>query len=248
MLGKHPVLSRALVLCLLSVSVMPLHGRSWSSRLADGDRIEVDSNTNRVTVFSKGGVSSPLWDGVHRLEDGSTITIRSGIMVPNREVLELRQRVPEPGAAEIGASCQQLVRKVCGLHDECASHPACGPARQLLQMQRNEGQEAAAHPEPAATPWTSRQCQQALEDEAFFAPCDQPQRSQHPTPCEQLFDKVCGGQNQCAHEPRCPLVKQMLDMEAEERQAATNPDAFTFTSGQCQEALADEVFFNPCQH
>ncbi|MGF1613584.1 MAG: hypothetical protein ACFCVA_06615 [Gammaproteobacteria bacterium] len=236
-----------LVYLLMGIVAVSVSAASWTSRLADGRRIQVDPNTNRVTVFPERGNAQQLWDGVHRLEDGSTITIRSGVMVPTKAIVELRQRLPTPHLPESDALCQQLVRKVCGLHDECVDRPACAPARQLLQMSQDPARDAAEEPDPGATPWALEQCRQALQDEAFFAACDKAQRGKAPTPCEQLLDKVCGPQQECRQQPRCSLAKQMLEMEAEERRSATNPDALTFTSHQCQEALDDEEFFNPCQ-
>lgn len=234
------------LLGLLSLLASTADAVSWSSRLADGKRIQVDPDTNRVTVFRDEGHSQQLWDGVHRLEDGSTITIRSGVMVPNKAIVELRQRLPSPDVPQSDAPCQQLVRKVCGLHDECAHQSACGPARQLLQMSQDEAPQAT-DPDSTTTRWALEQCQQALADEAYFNPCTKLQRGKSSTPCEELFDKVCGGHQECRQQPRCPLATQMLDMEAKERRAAVDPDALTFTSDQCREALGDEEFFNPCQ-
>lgn len=232
---------------LMAVIAITANAASWTSRLSDGRPIQVDPNTNRVIVFPEEGNSRQLWDGVHRLEDGSTITIRSGVMVPNKAIVELRQQLPSPPVAESDEPCQRLVRKVCGLHDECADAAACGPARQLLQMNQDQAQEALAYPDATATHWALQQCRDALADEAFFTACDKPQRGKKATPCEQLFDKVCAPHQGCRQQPRCPLAKQMLDMETDERRAAPDPDALTVTSSQCREALGDEEFFEPCQ-
>ncbi len=235
------------LLGLLGLLAIAANAASWNSRLADGRRIQVDPTTNRVTVFPEQGDARQLWDGVHRLQDGSTITIRSGVMVPNKAIVGLRGRLLSPDVAESDAPCQRLVRKVCGLHDECQTHPACGPARQLLQMSQQQAQQTSGNRDPEATQWGLEQCRVALADPAFFASCDKIQRGATLTPCERLLDKVCGPHQECRQQPRCPLAKQMLDMEAGERGAATDPDAATFTSSQCREALADEDFFNPCQ-
>lgn len=235
------------LLCFIALVATTADAASWTNRLADGRRIQVDPNTNRVTVFPEEGTRRQLWDGVHRLEDGSTITIRSGVMVPNKAIVELRQHLPSPPTAESAVPCQRLVRKVCGLHDECADHAACEPARQLQQMSQDQAQEALDYPNATTPPWASEQCRDALADEAFFTACGKLQRGKKSTPCEQLFDKVCGAHQECRQQSRCPLAKQMIDMEAGERRAATDPDALTFTSSQCREALGDEEFFEPCQ-
>lgn len=226
-------------------------GESWSSRLQDGRPIKVNPSTNKVTVFSREGLATPLWDGVHRLEDGSTITVRSGVMVPNREVLDLRRRPRSETAVEVtqedAAPCRLLVRKVCGLTDECADSAPCGPARQLLRMREQETRGGVSAPHMERPMLTLRQCQEALLDEAFFAPCaGQASAAKKPTACQRLRNKVCGTTNQCSDGPGCGPATQLLELETQERYASVNPDSPTFSSGQCLEALQDEGFFAPC--
>ena len=240
------------VIVLLAFSPASIaFGPVWENRLQDGSRIQVDPATNRIMVFSRRGVATPLWDGVHRLADGSSITVRSGIMVPNTEVLERRQLpqrgVRKPGVQETYSPCRQLVRKVCGLHDECADHPVCGPAKQLLRAQQEEVPEAdpSALADPGAL--TVRQCEEALRDEEFFVACgeERPRRA-IVTSCRRLRDKVCGAENQCGSQPACPPARQLLELENTERNGAPDPDAPTRSSIQCVEALRDEQFFTPC--
>jgi len=123
---------------------------------------------------------SQLWDGVHQLEDGSTITIHSGTAVPNQGILRARQQPsqPEPeeagqwsGAPIVGYSpCERLVRRVCGVNQTCSSARACGPARQLLNMEQSERK---ANPSPNYMTPASGQCQQADKDRVYFATCTQ---------------------------------------------------------------------------
>jgi hypothetical protein len=70
-----------------------------------------------------------------------------------------------PTATE--TACKKLVVTVCGSAGQCNSAPACGPARQLLQMENGERLQSA---DPAAVTPTGAQCEKAL-DNAFFKPC-----------------------------------------------------------------------------
>ncbi|MGD8615561.1 MAG: hypothetical protein PVI91_07870 [Gammaproteobacteria bacterium] len=254
------------LLCAVSIP-LALQAAQWSGKLKGGGKVTVDPRTNRIMV-EKNGVQTQLWDGVHRLQDGSSITVHSGQVVPNQEILRAREGrgVPEEGegtAAEmwIGAPivgyspCEKLVRRVCGEAAECADSPGCPPARQLLQM---EEQERAADPTPNRMTYASGQCQEADRDREFFATCGAPpgqlgQASKEqpyapPPPCQLLVDKVCGGNNACAGETACDAARQLLDMAAEERGSGKPAagGAPTPTDHQCTEALNDDGFFKPC--
>ncbi len=166
-------------LLLLWLALASLSARAeWTSELAGGGRVSVDPATNRATV-TRGGVTTPLWDGVHRLKDGSAITVRSGQVVPNAGILRERHpRPPEPrpdearkwvGQPIVGASpCERLVRNVCGDQGECAGAPACAPARHLLVEERRERSQS---PTPDRMTYSSGQCRVAAGDKAFFRAC-----------------------------------------------------------------------------
>jgi hypothetical protein len=149
----------------------------WTSQLEAGGKVSVDPTTNRATV-TRQGVSTPLWDGVHRLQDGSVITVRSGQVVPNEEILRAREPAPEAvtdeaqawvGTPFVGLSpCEKLVRRVCGDVQQCSQAPACDPAQQLLDMER---QERANSRNPGSMTYSSGQCQEAARDTEFFRQC-----------------------------------------------------------------------------
>jgi hypothetical protein len=149
----------------------------WTSQLEAGGKVSVDPTTNRATV-TRQGVSTPLWDGVHRLQDGSVITVRSGQVVPNEEILRAREQRPKAltdeaqawvGTPIVGLSpCEKLVRRVCGDTQQCSQAPACDPARQLLDMER---QERANSTHPGSMTYSSGQCQEATRDTEFFRQC-----------------------------------------------------------------------------
>jgi hypothetical protein len=148
----------------------------WTARLEGGGTVRVDPQTNRPVLIEK-GIETQLWDGVHRLEDGSELTVRAGRVIPNEEILRSREptaEAPEAGGPQAGAPlegpspCERLVRRVCGEQGQCRDARGCDPARQLLDMER---QEQAAAGEPRRETFTSGKCREALGDLDFFAPC-----------------------------------------------------------------------------
>jgi len=165
---------------LLMVLVLPvsrLLAADWTSRLQDGSTVRVDPETNRATV-TRGGVTTPLWDGTHRLQDGSMLITRGGVATPNAAIVESRRQPPPEvedweDAPIVGYSpCEQLVRMVCGRDNQCQTAEACGPARQLLDMER--GERTASH-NPGLMTFTSGQCLKAQDDREFFLPCTLPE-------------------------------------------------------------------------
>ena len=106
-----------------SLLALTAHAEQWATRLETGAGVRVDPSTNRAVVNWR-GAETQLWDGIHRLEDGSTLIVRDGRVVPNENILQAR-RAPGPettpsdweGVPIAGYSpCEQLVRKVwrCG--------------------------------------------------------------------------------------------------------------------------------------
>ena len=260
------LLSAAMVLLAFAWGIAP--AAEWSSRLKGGGQVTVDPRTNRITV-QRNGVETQLWDGVHRLEDGSSITVRSGQVVPNQGILRSRTQPDMPEEAEgpgaemwIGAPivghspCEKLVRRVCGEGQQCGQQEGCGVALQLLQM---EQQERAAEATANRMTYSSGQCQEADRDRQLFASCgaqaspwagrDEPEPYMPPSPCKLLVDKVCGGQAACGTETACDAAQQLLGMAQEERGASRGRAATGSTAmdHRCTEALADEAFFKPCR-
>jgi len=149
----------------------------WSSSLEGGGTVTVDPNTNRATV-TRGGVSTTLWDGVHRLSDGSTITVRAGQAMPNDAIIKSRRQLQEPiddpamgwvGSPIVGLSpCEQLERKVCGVNGLCKQAEACGISQQLL---KNERDERADSTNPDVMTYSSGRCGESLRDAIYFKAC-----------------------------------------------------------------------------
>ncbi len=211
---------------------------AWQGALRDGSQISIDPSTNKVTR-SWQGESGQLWDGVHQLDNGAVIIVRDGIVVKDQAILNIQQ---EQERKQIEEACVLLVRKVCGPRDECNSHPACDPARQLLAMEQDELRKSWS----GTIPETSKQCLQAMNRETFFKPCTKRGAGAPLSPCEKLQLRVCGDENQCADSEACDAAGQLFKMEMEDRY--NFPGNTSLSSKQCSDVLHDEGFFHPCNN
>jgi hypothetical protein len=165
------------VLALLAILTLPAHATGPTYTLPDGSPVTVDPQTRRATV-TRGGASSPLWDGTHHMQDGTTVIIRDGVaVVPGGLPQEPNQlQPPRKDTAEtwVGAPiggyspCERLARAVCGREDQCADAEDCNMAQQLLDM---EQKERAAAENPNRMTYTSGQCQEAWPDRKQFPEC-----------------------------------------------------------------------------
>jgi hypothetical protein len=252
-------------LCVLVCFSVTPDAAEWTGRLYGGGDIRVDPSTNRATI-QRGGVEAPLWDGTHVLEDGSTLIVRSGTVVPTQRILE-SGRVTEMdqardwvGKAIVGYSpCERLVRRVCGDTQQCRSGTPCSVAEQLQGMEK---EERAASDNPNLMTYTSDQCEQSLNDRTYFQACGEPARGL-PEPeksaalpqarvlgetaaCQELVNKVCGAESRCAEAPSCGPARQLLEMATGETAAVDTSEAQRSPETQCREALSDEGFFAPC--
>jgi hypothetical protein len=167
--------SMARILLLLLLPAYSALAAARTFHLQDGAAVSVDPDTNRATV-TRDGVSTPLWDGAHRMQDGSVLIINRGVAVPNKAVLE-PEPLPPPeiqeweGAPIVGYSpCEKLVRRVCGKEDQCGQVEGCNLARQLLDMEEDE--RAASENRNRMT-YTSGQCQTVITDASLFPLCAQ---------------------------------------------------------------------------
>ena len=158
---------------VLGLSVTTATNADWTSGMQGGGTVTVDPDTRRATI-TRDGVTSPLWNGTHRLQDGSVLIINHGAVVPNEAMDSPRQLPPVEtsdweGAPIVGYSpCERLTRHVCGKQDECAVAVACDPARQLLAMEQEERAQADS---PSRMTYTSGQCLEALKDTVYFSVC-----------------------------------------------------------------------------
>jgi hypothetical protein len=166
-------LSTMLLAVVLGLSATLVTAADWTTNLQGGGVVTVDPDTQRATI-TRDGVTSPLWSGVHRMEDGSVLIINHGTAVPGEPPARPRQLPPAEaddweGMPIAGYSpCEQLTRHVCGMHDECASAEACDSARQLQAMEQQERQAAVS---ASRMTYTSGQCLQASKDVAYFSAC-----------------------------------------------------------------------------
>ncbi|WP_133512537.1 hypothetical protein [Candidatus Thiosymbion oneisti] len=233
-----------LVICLPVAAIGSVRADPWTGTLQDGSRLKVDPDSHRAMRYYKGGVA-PLWDGTHRLEDGSVVIIRDGQAIPTESMINSWAEEPgsEPGMGT--RYCDQLVRKVCGFHDECRHGQPCILARQLLGMER----EQQGRTPGAAAPWpltpSAGECREALSNPAFPA-CDSSTPGSEQTACRKLVEKVCGEADQCEAHQACNPARQLLQMESDERLRSADPEALTPTGAECEKAM-DNAFFEPCR-
>jgi hypothetical protein len=170
--GSAPMRCFSLLL-LLMLPAGAVLAAGWTSQLQGGGTVTVDPNTNRATV-TQGGVTSQLWDGAHRLQDGTILITNRGVAIPNESILESRQIQPPEteeweGVRIVGTSpCERLVRRVCGDKNQCGEAEACNPSHQLLDM---ETEERNASKNRGLMSYTSGQCLRALKERGFFASC-----------------------------------------------------------------------------
>lgn len=217
---------------------------TWSRAGGRGEAISIDPATQRATVTGADGASRPLWDGVHRLEDGRTLIIRSGVAVQDVDMSASKRepmRIQED--AEGVSPCVALIRRVCGLTDECGKEDACDLARQLLQFEEEERQERPDIPPQTAL----RQCRDALSSPTSFPGCPANVALSEDSPCKSLLRRVCGKANECGDSPPCKAARQLAEMEIEERLSAAHPELNPRAAGQCTQALLDKEFFLPCR-
>lgn len=206
--------------------------------------LQVDPSTHRPMRYYDGGVA-PLWDGTHHLEDGSVVIVRDGQVVPTEGMINT-------WAIEAGAEptmrehhCDQLVRKVCGFHNECATAHPCTLANQLLRMEREEQRRAPLGSGPFPQTESSSECLSAMSNPAFPA-CKASVPEAKETPCKKLVERVCGKDDRCSASPACDPTRQLLKMETEERLESADPDAKTGMGVECERAR-DNAFFTPCE-
>ena len=147
------------------------------------------------------------------------------------------------GGAIASSACVELVIKVCGFNGECKEAPPCSPARQLMQLEKDEAWQTRSQ----GPNQTTAQCRQALDNESYFVRCDVKRPSKTPTACEILANQVCGDSNQCAESEPCSAATQLLSMETQERLISRTPERPTYTSNKCRELTKGSEFFIPCR-
>jgi hypothetical protein len=222
----------------------PVPAGSWTGTLQDGSVLQVDPSTHRPMRYYDGGVA-PLWDGTHRLEDGSVVIVRDGSVVPTEGMMDTWAAEPGSKPEMRERYCEQLVRKVCGFGDECARAQPCVLAQQLLRMERDEQRRAPLGSGPYPHTTSSGDCLDALSNPAFPA-CKASVPVLKETSCKKLVDRVCGDNDRCATSQSCDAARQLLRMETEERLESADPEAKTPMGAECDRAEGNP-YFKSCQ-
>jgi len=227
-----PLLRMLLLLPVLAV-LCAAADEDWRGTLEDGSHIEIDSATNKATRV-RGEERIPLWDGVHRLSNGAVVIVRGGVVIRDTAIIEVQR---EQAHDRLSGSCMRLVRKVCGLHDECGSHPACDPARQMLALERQELSESGS----GTVLESAAMCLEALGQEDYFRSCGLAGVSV----CEGLVARVCGHRGECDASEACSAARQLFAMERQDR--FEMPDEESPAGAQCRDVLRREpAFFRAC--
>jgi hypothetical protein len=228
------------LLLVFGACCAPLAADNWQGRLQSGAGISVDPQTHRV-LRDDGGNARPMWDGVHRLEDGSTIIVRDGIAIPTEQMYRAWKGEVRPRPAFEARFCNQLVRKTCGFDLGCNNSASCLRARSMLsdeaRAQQSLPASAGVHPQTEA----GERCRTALRDPAFMT-CASLESSLGDSRCRDLVDQVCGAERRCAGAGACDAAEQLLRMETEVRLENDDPSAPSSIGRQCVEAMSNDFF------
>jgi len=229
---------------LLVASIGLARADSWTGTLQDGSVLKVDPYSRRAMCYYNGGVV-PLWDGTHRLEDGSVVIVRDGQAVPTESMMDSWIGKPGSEPSIRDRYCDQLVRKVCGFHDECRRDQPCILARQLRGMEREQQRRTPVGAGSWPNTPSGGECRDALANPAFPS-CSSSTPGSEQTACRKLVDQVCGDTDQCETARACDPARQLLQMESDERLESADPEALTPTGAECEKAM-DNAFFEPCR-
>jgi hypothetical protein len=247
-------LPRLTVFLLLTAMLAGGHALAqapWHGELENGTSFAVDPSTNKAVVQSGSAGGKPLWDGVHRLRDGTTVTIRAGIVVPvpgrgppasfvdapqSVEATPIQTMVPRDGSDT--AYCDHLVLKVCGIGDGCGAAEGCRLATQLRALRQLSSRNGDAR-------WAEQQCQSALADEPAFPACGQ-QPLLPETACRLLVDHVCTDKPRCARTSLCRLAKNLGQQEIAAL-SQNDSELLHAIRKRCLELTGRHAFFPPCR-
>ena len=232
--------------CLLALlgALASAFAEPWQGRLEGGAELTVDPETRRA-MGRINGLERPLWDGVHRLEDGSTVIVRDGIAVPTAPMYERWESEPKPEPLFEYRYCTQLVRKTCGFDHACSTAAACLRARTLLSKQAEEQRQVDRGRADDARTSSSERCLRALADPSFPA-CASLATGAGNSRCQALVERVCGTEGGCADSQACDAAQQLQALETEERLMNADPSALSDSGSQCLKAMSNP-YFAPCR-
>ena len=223
-----------LFLTLLLPAVVVAEWRPLPST-QQGNELRYDPQTSRVETRINGQVR-PMWDGVHRLEDGQVLRIQNGIAVRDATVMQSAPR--QESLRDEVSICRRLARSSCGLAGSCGHTESCRHASQLLTF-HNEAAFGDRHK-------IERQCLEALDDSVLFKPCPLPPGRSWGSACFDLVAKSCGTLGQCRETEGCDLARQLHQMEYDEKLMLLDIRQKTPTTRQCEEVFSDDELFLPC--
>lgn len=153
--------------CTLLACAGAVMAADWQGTLEDGSQVEVDPQTHRAWRTDEGH-RVPLWDGVHRLQDGSVVIVRDGTAVPSEGMLNAWEPRGATAVLPSASACYELVDRVCGKDFRCSTSEPCRLANELVDLAKDELTGRGAR--SASKESGEAQCREALSN-AFFVPC-----------------------------------------------------------------------------
>ncbi|KOR31440.1 hypothetical protein TI04_00875 [Achromatium sp. WMS2] len=223
--------------CVISIliSVVPCSGISEVQTTSiHGEAVSIDPNTNKP-ILTK--TATPLWDGVHKLDNGTVITVKDGVVVPNTNLMPNDNSKPLTPTL---SACTDLITKACGTKQGCANTQACSLAKQLKKLW--EEAPYASFPGVANTGQT--ECQDGLLNPLLFPLCQQD--LEIPTLCKQLVTRSCGPNNECAATTACNAALQLQQLAITDTVETLDTSVIKNHDRDCGEAF-ENSFFATCQ-
>lgn len=212
---------------------------TWRADLTDGGEVRVDSQTHKPTLYY-GGSTTPLWNGVHKLDDGSVIIVRDGVVVPNETIYQTWTEPPAAKTIQPHDECAELINRTCGNKNGCAARQPCTLAKQLQQLVISAQNDVST----GVGNGDQDMCKHGLLDVTMFPPCEQ--EIKVPTPCTKLVTKTCGDKLDCQTTTACNVAQQLLKLGQEAHLNNPEVPVDPQISQQCEDAL-NNAFFSTCQ-
>lgn len=222
-------------------STLHIRAGTWQSELTGGGTAQVDSRTHKAVINQAGNIT-PLWDGVHKMADGTTVIVNDGVAIPNASMYHTWSKTDNSKDNVLKQSaCVQLTRRVCGAKNSCTEHKACELAHQLQSLVKDDLVDNNAETLASSVP---NECQKGLANKTAFPPCAE--ELEPPIACTRLVIKTCGDNAQCQDTTACDAAQQLLHLAQEA--ALKNPEIANESGPEqyCREAIHNR-FFALCQ-
>lgn len=221
-----------LIAILFFTVTLDSYAETWHSELVNGSKAQADSQTRKPTA-NLDGISTPLWDGVHTLEDGSIVIVRNGVIVPNEAIYHAWSAADHSQTEQTLNECEILTRRVCGLNNSCTGNKACSLAQQLQKLW-----ETDPDADNALFLNGKNECHKALINSTAFPPCEK--EAKPPIACARLVTQACGDKEECKNKAACDAARQLLKLAREA--VGKNLDPVAAPEQYCYDAMNNHFF------